>query len=501
MSGFAQYDQYDGLGLAKLVRQKEVSALELCEEAIRRIEKINPLINAVVTPMYDIGRKTAEGPLPEGPFSGVPFLLKDLTSAYAGVRFTSGCRAYKDYVPDFDSELVKRFKKAGLVILGKTNTPEFGLMGITEPELHGPTRNPWNLEKTCGGSSGGSAAAVASGMVPLASGGDGGGSIRIPSCYCGLFGLKPTRGRIPTGPKLGRLWQGAAVEHVLTRSVRDSAAILDAVAGEDAGAPYGVKAPKQFYSEEIKHAPKPLKIAFNTQSPIGTETHESYKKAVFQTARLLEDLGHHVEEAKPDIDGVKLAYSYFAMYFGEVAADIRQAASDLKRKVGRRDFEITTWFFGKLGHCMSAAEFVEAMRDWDAAARAMGRFHQKYDLYLTPTVAAPAANIGELLPKFYEKIAMEVVSFLHLAPVAKATGLVQQIALQTLAKTPFTQLANFTGQPAMNVPLQWDDDGMPCGVQFIAPFGDEATLLTLAAQLEKAKPWFDKRPKLPVPSW
>lgn len=496
MFGFDQYDQYDGLGLAQLVREKQVSAKELCEEAISRIEKINPIINAVVTPMFDIGYRIANGPLPQGPFAGVPFLLKDLTSAYAGVRMTWGCRAYKDYVPDFDSELVRRFKRAGVVPLGKTNTPEFGLMGITEPELHGPTRNPWNLFRTCGGSSGGSAAAVASGMVPIASGGDGGGSIRIPSCYCGLFGLKPTRGRTPTGPKFGELWQGAAVEHVLTRSVRDSAAMLDAVAGEDPGAPYVIKPPERPYSEEIQREPGSLKIAFNTQSPLGTETHETFKQAVVKTAKLLEELGHHVEEARPQIDGVRLANTYFALYFGEVAADIKLAESVLKRKVGRRDFEITTWFFGKLGHCHSSAEFVEAMRQWDIAARVMGEFHQKYDLYLTPTVAFPAAGIGELLPKFYEKIAMELVIFFHLAPVAKATGLVNQIAIQTLAKTPFTQLANFTGQPAMNVPLHWDEEGMPCGVQFIAPFGDEATLFRLAAQLEKAKPWFDKRPSL-----
>lgn len=494
MAGFVEYDQYDAIGLAKLVREKKISPVEICEEAITRIERLNPIINAVIIPMYDIGRDTANKPLPVGPLAGVPFLMKDLTSAYAGVRLTSGCRAYKDYVPEYDSEMVKRFKKAGLITLGKTNTPEFGLMGITEPELYGPTRNPWNIEHTPGGSSGGSAAAVASGMVPMASGGDGGGSIRIPSCYCGLFGLKPTRGRTPTGPKLGRLWQGAAVEHVLTRSVRDSAAILDAVGGEDAGAPYGIKSPQRPYSEEINSDPGLLKIAFNTESPLGNETHETYRRAVLETAKLLEELGHYVEEAKPDIDGIILANTYFALYFGEVAADIKHAESDLKRKVSRKDFEITTWFFGKLGYCHSSVEFVEAMRKWDIAARVMGQFHQKYDLYLTPTVAAPAARIGELLPKFYEKIAMEVVSFLRLTPVAKATGLVNQIAIQTLAKTPFTQLANFTGQPAMNVPLNWDKNGMPCGVQFIAPFGGEAILFRLAAQLEKARPWFDKRP-------
>jgi amidase len=494
MAGFAEYDQYDGLGLAKLVREKKVSPAELCEEAISRIEKINPVLNAVVTPMFDIGRDAAKKPLPDGPFAGVPFLLKDLISSYAGVKLTWGCRAYKDYIPDYDSELVKRFKKAGLITLGKTNTPEFGLMGITEPELHGPTRNPWNIEHTCGGSSGGSAAAVASGMVPVASGGDGGGSIRIPASYCALFGLKVSRGRTPTGPKYGDLWQGAAVENVLTRSVRDSAAILDAIAGADAGAPYIIKPPDAPYSEEINREPDSLNIAFNTESPLGTGTHEYCRQAVYDTAKLLEELGHKVEEAKPEIDGVKLANTYFTLYFGEIAADIEHAQSVLKKKVGRKDFEITTWFFGKLGRCYSAADFVNAMREWDIAARIMGQFHQKYDLYLTPTVAYPPVKIGELLPKSYEKAAMEIISFLNLGSLAKASGMVNKLAIQILAKTPFTQLANFTGQPAMNVPLQWDKNGMPCGVQFVAPFGDEATLFRIASQLEKAKPWFTNRP-------
>lgn len=496
MTGFSEYDQYDGLGLAKLVREKKISPVELCEEAIKRIGKLNPVLNAVVTPMFDIGRAALKNHLPDGPFTGVPFLIKDLVSAYAGVRLTNGCRAYKDYVPEYDTELIKRFKKAGLVALGKTNTPEFGLMGITEPELFGPTRNPWNVERTCGGSSGGSAAAIASGMVPVASGGDGGGSIRIPACYCGLFGLKPSRGRIPTGPDSGELWQGAVVENVLTRSVRDSAAMLDAIQGADPGAPYIIKTPEMSYSEEINRDPGALKIAFNTESPLGTGTHEYCKEAVMKTARLLENLGHKVEEAKPDIDGLSLADTYFTLYFAETAADIQLAETILKKKVGKKDFEITTWFFGQLGHCYNAADFVNAMRQWDHAARAMGKFHLKYDLYLTPTVAYPAAKIGELLPKSYEKVAMEIISFLKLGFLAKASGLVNQIAIQTLAKTPFTQLANFTGQPAMNVPLQWDENGMPCGVQFIAPFGDEATLFRLASQLEKAQPWFNKRPSL-----
>lgn len=498
MAGFVEYDQYDAVGLAKLVREKKISPIELCEEAISRIEKLNPVLNAVINPMFDIGREAAKKAIPEGTFAGVPFLMKDLISAYAGVKLTSGCRAYRDYVPDYDSELVKRFKKSGLITLGKTNTPEFGLMGITEPELYGPTRNPWNIGYTPGGSSGGSAAAVASGMVPMASGGDGGGSIRIPSAFCALFGLKPSRGRTPTGPQYGELWQGAAVEHVLTRSVRDSAAMLDILCGADVGAPYIIKPPERPYIDEINREPGSLKIAFNTESPIGMGTHEYCREAVYETARLLEELGHKVQEAKPQLDGIKLANSYFTLYFGEIAADIELARTILKKKINRNDFEISTWFFGELGHLYSAMDFVQVMREWDIAARIMGRFHLKYDLYLTPTVAFPPAKIGELLPKSYEKAAMKILSVLNLGALAKASGMINKIAIKTLAKTPFTQIANFTGQPAMNIPLHWDKNGMPCGVQFIAPFGEEAILFRLAAQLEKAKPWFDKRPVLKV---
>ena len=259
MGRFPEYDQYDGLGLAELVRQGQITPMELCEEAIERIEKINPKINAVVTPMVDQGRRAASNSLPDGPFAGVPFLIKDLDYAYAGVPMTSGCQALKDYVPSHDDEMVLRFKKAGLVILGKTNTPEFGLLGITEPKLFGPCRNPWNTSHTPGGSSGGSAAAVAAGLVPMAAGGDGGGSIRIPSAYCGLFGLKPSRGRNPSGPDSGQVWLGAVQNHVLTRSVRDSAAMLDATQGADRGAPYEIRPPEGPFLRRAGKGPRSIK--------------------------------------------------------------------------------------------------------------------------------------------------------------------------------------------------------------------------------------------------
>lgn len=496
MGGFVEFDRYDAMGLAELVRQGQVTPAELCEEAIERIERVNPKLNAVVTRMYDQGHKEASEPLPEGPFTGVPLLLKDLHYAYSGVCMTSGCKALKDYVPDQDCEMVVRFKKAGAVIIGKTNTPEFGLLGVTEPELFGPCRNPWNTDCTPGGSSGGSAAAVAARMVPMASGGDGGGSIRIPSAYCGLFGLKPSRGRNPTGPDHGSVWQDAVQNHVITRSVRDSAAMLDATHGPDLGAPYEIRPPERPYLEEVAKAPGRLKIAFNTNSPIGTPVHSECVKTVENAAHLLEEMGHHLEEARPEIDGLGLAKSYLAMYFGEMAADIDELGPVLKRKAGPKDVEPLTYTLGLLGQTFSSGYLVEALRRWDHAARKMGQFFNKYDLYLTPTTAHPPAKIGELKPKPLETLLMKTVNSLRLGWFLKASGIVDNLAEKSLARTPFTQLANLCGLPAISVPLYWTTEGLPLGVQFIGPFGNEAVLFRLAGQLEKARPWFDRKPEL-----
>ncbi len=496
MNDFAEYENYDGLGLAELVRKKEVSPAELCQAAISRIEKYNGPLNAVITPMFEIGRERAAGELPDGPFKGVPFMLKDLLAAYAGVRLASGSRAYKDYVPNYDSELVARFKRAGVVVLGKTNTPELGLMGVTEPELFGATRNPWNIEHTPGGSSGGTAAAVASGMVPLASGGDGGGSIRIPSSFCGLFGLKPTRFRNPSGPKNGRIWQGAVVEHVLSRSVRDSAAMLDATAGTDVGAPFVIPPQDRPYMQEIEQDPGALKIAFSAESPLGTEVHPECRAAVEDVAKLLESLGHKVEQTEPELDGQALGLSYLTMYYGEIAADMDDIAKDIGRKVGPKDFELTTWFLGQLGSFYKAKDMAGVVRQWDLAARVMGNFHQQYDLYLTPTAAAPPAKIGELLPKPVELASLKILSYLGLGKLKSVRDMALKLSMQMLAKTPFTQLPNLTGQPAMSLPLYSHSNGLPCGVHMTARFGDEAMLFRMAAQLEKARPWFDKRPKM-----
>ena len=494
MSRFTEYEKYDGLGLAELVRKKEVAASDLCEEAITRIDGINPKINAVIYRMDDAARAAAAGLIPQGPFTGVPFLCKDLVSAIAGIPMNKGSKSCHNYVPTEDSEMARRHRAAGLIVLGKTNTPEFGLMGVTEPELHGPTRNPWNLDHTPGGSSGGSGAAVSSGIVPMASGGDGGGSIRIPASCCALFGMKVTRGRNPLGPESGEIWQGAVVEGVLTRSVRDSAAVLDVTNGADRGSPYIIPPPKRPFLEDTKQDPSRLKIAFTVQSPLKADVHPECVEAVLNTAKLLESLGHIVEEAEPGIDGEALGKSYMMMYFGEVAADIEELKSVVGRPLNHHDTEEATWALNLLGKAFSAGDFVLAIRQWNTFSRQMAKFHETYDLYLTPTIASLPPRIGEFQQKPAEQFFLKIINAMNMGKLLKATGIADMMATKGLAKMPFTQLANLTGQPAMSVPLHWSKEGLPCGVQFIGRFGEESLLFQLAGQLERAQPWFDRRP-------
>ncbi len=496
MGTFKEYDKYDALGLAELVRKKKVSSAELCEEAIRRIEKLNPALNAVVTPMYDIARRAAAKPLPKGPFTGVPFLLKDLHQQYGGARMTAGSRAYRDFVPKEDDELIRRFKKSGVVTLGKTNTPEFGLVPYTEPELFGPAKNPWNTAYTTGGSSGGSAAAVACGMVPIAGASDGGGSIRIPSSCCGIFGLKPTRGRVPAGPEFGEMWQGATIDHIVSRSVRDSAAMLDAIQGPDVGAPYTIQRPERPYMKEIAQKPGRMRIAFTREAFLGLKVHPECVKAVEETAKLLGKLGHHVEEAKPAVEGKLLARSFTIMYFGETAVNIDKIKEHTGRKAKRSDVELLTWVSAELGRVFTARDFANALSEWNIIARAVGRFHETYDVLLTPTLPYPPFTIGALQPKPAEKIMMKVTNALHLGFLMKIPALLDQMAEASLSGVSCTMLANVTGQPAMSVPLHWTPEGLPVGVHFMAGYGDEASLFRLAAQLEKAKPWAGKRPPM-----
>lgn len=490
MKGF-NYKDYDGLGLAELVKKKEVQPLELVEEAIRLSDLLNPKLNAVINKMYEQARKTAGKQL-TGPFAGVPVLLKDISQEIEGEPITAGSKAFLNYRAKADSEYARRLRQAGVVFLGQTNVPEFALVAVTEPAHYGPTRNPWNLNHTPGGSSGGSAAAVASGIVPIAGANDGGGSIRIPAAYCGLFGLKPTRGRTPVGPNYGRAWQGASAEHVLTRTVRDSAAMLDALHGHEKG---GAFSATPFEGSYLQAAGTPLekkiKIAYSIKSPIGTDVDPEYREGVLKTARLLESLGHQVDEIDAPVDGHKIAKSYLTMYFGETAALLASLEDVLGRRATASDVEPTTWLLGLLGKATSAEEFVLSLREWDRAALQMETFHETYDFYITPTTAYPPAKIGELEPSSSEKFLIGTVGKLGLGGMLKKAGIVEQIAQKNLARTPFTQLANLTGQPAMSLPLHQTKDGLPVGVQVTAARGREDLLLQLAGELEQSEYWLD----------
>jgi len=486
------YETYDGIGLRELVAKKEVHPKELVSAAVARIEALNPSLNAVVHKMYEKAMADAERIDPELPFAGVPFLLKDNTQAIEGGKLTHGSKLFRNYRAKQDSEYVKRLRRAGVLFLGQTNVPEFSLMGITEPKLYGPTRNPWNTDYTPGGSSGGSAAAVASGMVPIAGANDGGGSIRIPAAYCGLFGLKPTRGRTPVGPDYGRVWQGASVEHVLTKTVRDSALMLDLLKGPEKGGAFFVQDdPDSYLSQLEKPLPKNLKVAFSVKSPIGAKVHPECASAVEKAAAYLEKMGFIVEGKEAPMDGNKIASSYLMLYLGEVASTLKAAEGALGKKVKAGDVEPATWLLGMLGNVTSAAEFALSLREWDTAAYQMENFFETYDFYMTPATAFPPAKIGELAPTKGQEFLIRLAAAFHLGKPLKKMGIVDRLFEKSFERTPFTQLANLTGQPAMSVPLHKTEDGLPCGVQFIAARGKEGLLLRLAHLFEQSPLWID----------
>lgn len=491
---FRDFGDYDAMGLAELVRRGEVTPLELAEEAIARIERVNPRLNALVTPMYDEARKVAGNDLPDAPFRGVPFVLKDLLALYEGVQLTSGSRFYADYVPRYDSELVRRYKAAGLVVVGKTNTPELGLVPVTEPELHGPTHTPWKQGRSSGGSSGGSGALVGARAVPMAHGGDGGGSIRIPASCCGIFGLKPSRGRAPTGPDVSEQWKGFAIEHVLTLSVRDSAAMLDATSHPDVSARHVAPPPVRPFLEEVGQPPGRLRIGFTTKPFLPSHPHADTARAVEDAAKLCEELGHHVEEATPKIDTLQFAKDFVTIVATETAAGILEAEQVVGRKATRQDFETATWLVGMLGRQLGALQLTMAERRLHALTRRHATYFDAYDVLLTPTVALPPPPHYALQPKGAEALLQEALAAANLGPVLRLPGVVDKLAEKIFEFIPWTPLANVTGQPSMSVPLWWNDEGLPLGAMFTARYCEEATLLRLASQLEQARPWRDRRP-------
>ncbi len=476
-TAFADYTDYDGLGLAQLVRKGEVTAEEVLAAAIERVEALNPALNAVVTKVYDQARAAAREHDPAAPLAGVPFLLKDLGAGQAGVPMSAGSRFFEHEVVPVDAETVVRHKRAGLMILGRTNTPEFGLNASTEPVVFGPTRNPYDLARTPGGSSGGAAAAVAARMVPVAHASDGGGSIRIPASCCGLFGLKITRNRNTYAPYAGEGLAGCAVEHVVSRSVRDSAAVLDATAGPGIGDPYFAAPPARPFLEEVGADPGRLRIALTTKAFNGVDVHPDCVAATREAARLCEQLGHRVEEAAPAFDVEGLDHNYNRMFAVNAAGNIWLRARSLGREPTAEGFERVTWAMVEQARTIGAIDYVQILNRLHGISREIARFFESYDLLLTPTLAEPPVRLGVL-----DMMSEDLAAYQE----------------RLWRFTPFTYAFNVTGQPAMSVPLSWNAGGLPIGVQFVGRYGDEATLLRLAAQLEQAQPWAARRPPEPA---
>lgn len=499
---FDDYPTLDATALAALIARREVSCAEVLRAALARVDQLNPRLRAVVFDWREQALEQArqfdalapDHALRAAPFAGVPLLLKDIGQDLQGQPSTWGSRARQGVRAAATSSVVRRWQAAGLQAFGKTNLPELALKAITEPELFGACRNPWNPGHTPGGSSGGAAAAVAAGMVPLAGASDGGGSIRIPASYCGLFGLRPSRGRVSHAPEADEFWEGASSTHVLTRSVRDSAALLDVAAGAEPGDPFVTAAPPAAFARQVGAAPGRLRIGFSTASPLGNAVHDDNLRAVQACAALLGELGHEVEPAEPAIDGLALAQCYLGMYFGQVAAELRRCREEFGARAD--DFELDTRALAAIGESLPAAAYVRLRQRWNGFARALADFHARFDLWLTPTTAQPPARIGELDPPAWQRTALRTLLSLGLGGLLRRSGVVDELARQSLARTPFTQVANLSGTPAMSVPWHVGGDGLPAGVQFIAPWGREDLLLRLAAQIEAARPWSGLAPPL-----
>ena len=468
MSIFPEYETYDAVGMAELVRSGQVGAAELLEAAIERCERRNPALNAVVHTFCDRARGTVAENRRNGPLNGVPFLLKDVGAHYGGEPTGYACRLFDGFVAEKDTTLVRRYREAGLVIFGKTNTPELALAVTTEPRETGPTLNPWDPQRSPGGSSGGAAAAVAAGIVPAAHGSDGGGSIRIPASLCGLVGLKPTRGRVPTGPDRAEGWAGMAQNHVITRSVRDSAAFLDAVVGAEPGDPYHPPAHSGTWTEALREPGGALRVALIQDSFNGADVDPDVLGVVRDAAALCEELGHSVEEARCPLSPEELHNCATLVLSSHVHADIRARCKVLGREFRRDDVSNVTWRMARAGAEASASDYAAALSHIHYIGRRMGRFSDRYDVILSPTTAAPAPRLGEI-----DMDSEDLKGYMQI----------------TNRYTAFTQLLNVTGQPAISLPLGRSSEGLPIGVQLAAPQGGEGLLFGMAAQLERARPW------------
>jgi amidase/6-aminohexanoate-cyclic-dimer hydrolase len=468
---FAEYDRFDGLALAQLVKTSQVSSAELVAEMRARIDARNPAINAVVG-LFE--NELEKAPSSEGSFAGLPMLLKDLNIYVEGQITANGSRSMQSLVADRDSALVERYRRAGMVIAGQTNSPEFGLSPTTEPLLNGPTHNPWKRGYSAGGSSGGAAAAVAAGIVPFAHASDGGGSIRIPAAACGLFGLKPSRGRISPAPQLGEGWNGLSTSHVVTRSVRDSAALLDISHGYVLGDPYSAPSVEGTFLEASQREPGPLRVAYATSNPVGLPLHEDCIAAVLDAAQLCDSLGHNVEETSPSYDAQSLSAASYGIIGPHIVATLREIEARLGRPIDEDELEDITRMMRDASQTQTASEYVDAQRSMHRLTRELAPFWQTHDVYLTPTLGQPPQPHDSLLYR-------EGMDYL-------------EYGTRMATYVPFTTLANITGQPSMSVPLFWNDEQIPVGVMCTGAYGAEATLYSLAGQLEAARPWSERRP-------
>jgi amidase len=466
------YGDLDATAQAALVRTGQVSPLELVEDAIRRCEEVNGSLNAVITDMYEHARDAARRPLADGPFAGVPFLMKDFGAEVAGFPFFEGSAFLKGYIPSEDSEIYRRFCRAGLITIGKTNLPEFAIGTTTEPRMFGATHNPWDLSRTPGGSSGGAGAAVAARVVAMAHGNDVGGSIRIPSSCCGLVGLKPTRGRVTLAPHYGDVLAGSFNEHALTRTVRDSAALLDAIAGPGIGEPYTPTAPGRPYATEVTRDPGRLRIGFSTVTPLGDALDPECVKAVHETAKLCESLGHEVVEDAPKFDAMEMWTKFTTM----LAALVNWAVMDWARRTDKvpapEHFEPFVWAFSERGRGQSAADYLLALQDVQKQSRLYCEFFTRHDVLLTTTLGQPPVPLNTLV----------------------YAGDPFELRRRSAKFSPYTYLTNATGQPAISLPLHWTPDNMPVGLHFAARHGEEDLLFRLAGQLEVARPWASRKP-------
>ena len=469
------YSNYDALGLAELVRKKDVSPTELLDAALTRAEAAQSDLNCFSALFPESASKQIEDGLPDGPFSGVPFVTKDLNSEITGAPLTNGSRSCRGNVAARDSEIITRYRKAGLTLFGQTTSPEFALTTTTESALYGKTRNPWNTEHSSGGSSGGASAAVAAGVIPIAQATDGGGSIRVPAACCGLFGMKPSRGRNPLGPVRTEGWNGLSMVHAVSRSVRDSAALMDATHGIETGARYIAPLPSRPFLDEVAEDPKPLRVAYWPVASNGTKPEADVQAGLDATVFLLSELGHSVEEAAPKLDGEALGKGMLMIVSSHMAATAEAIGEALGRTLGEDDLEPVSLRLAELGRTIPAMELAKADYAFIEAAIAMEQFMDagNYDVILSPTLTRAPAPLGllSLDPEDFDAYAEAVGAYAAHCP-----------------------LYNQTGAPAMSVPLHWNEDGLPIGMMFAARYGSESLLFSLAEQLERAKPWFDKRP-------